>query len=362
MPLGQPLSTTLPTVGGDADTWGTELNERLTEVQDVLEAMVGVASVEIDGDLSWNAYEQHDVGAVQLSNLTGTLTGATNVRKLYVANGDWYVNDGSGNVVRLTSGGALDVTSAGGIGGDYGGGNPAQFVYTDASNKFVATTDPGISADIDVGSVIIRERVSSANGITIASPSSLAAAYGITLPGGLPASTSVTTMSSGGQMAFTRSLTIDTVTATGTVTATDHRHTTAQVHQLGPAHMVSTTWALAVTGTPSWDKATSGGDLYIEVPVRQGDRITAASVFLQQATANSLVTCQLIRMDMTSETEVTKSTAVASAAVAARFAVALTSVTVEAVAANYRWYIKVTHSATASLARVLGAEVSITRP
>lgn len=104
---------------------------------------------------------------------------------------DLYFNDGSGNIIQITSGGNVNATSS----GISSGSNTASFV----SNVLVVQSAVDTSADIDVGSIILRNDTALSKGLTLSPPTAMAANYSLTLPS-LPASTLAQTLDSSGNM------------------------------------------------------------------------------------------------------------------------------------------------------------------
>ncbi len=129
--------------------------------------------------------------------------------------GNLYVNDGSGNQIPITSGGGV-AGSPGSIGSLSA---PAAATYSAGSKLFTWTADSAKAAAMDNGAVTIREtNVASAKGITIASPTSLAADYSLTLFPSLPGSTSYVSCDSSGNLA---NVSADTIGAAMTSTGSN---------------------------------------------------------------------------------------------------------------------------------------------
>ena len=132
------MNLTLPdvsvTIGPD---WATELNAALTSVDSHDHTSgngnrITEAGINITDSFELNANALTEVGRVSYSNLTSLI--ATTVSS-YVKDGDLYFNDASGNQIRITAGGSLDVSSVGGITGDYTTTSASCF-YTDAVLKY----------------------------------------------------------------------------------------------------------------------------------------------------------------------------------------------------------------------------------
>jgi hypothetical protein len=158
------------------------------------------AGLNVNDDIPCNDHNLTDARTVRFHNQVAALALSTDLGCLYEAGGDLYWNSGAGDIVRLTSGPALDAASIGAIGGDYGTSSASLF-YTTASKTFTFESDTLKPAAIDAGPLTIREIATSAKGITIESPATLAADYGLTLPAGLPASTKFLTLSAAGLIA-----------------------------------------------------------------------------------------------------------------------------------------------------------------
>lgn len=141
------------------------------------------AGFNVTGDLAFNGFNATTLRTTRFSSQGAVLSLGTDLRCAYVVSNDLYFNDGLGNQIRLTQSGGV----AGTPGSITGLVAPASATYIPASSKFTWQSASLISADMDVGAVIIREKIASANGVTIASPSSLAANYSVSLFTALPA-------------------------------------------------------------------------------------------------------------------------------------------------------------------------------
>ena len=115
------MNLTLPDVSVTlGPAWATELNAALTSVDSHDHTSgngnrITQAGINITDSFEMNANALTETGRVAYSNLTALLTEANST---YVKDGDLFYNDASSNQIRITSGGALDVSSASGIGGD----------------------------------------------------------------------------------------------------------------------------------------------------------------------------------------------------------------------------------------------------
>lgn len=147
--------------------------------------LITSAAINIDDDLSFN---NNRIESAKILGMQNQASAQADTRALYSVNGELYYTDGVGNQIAITAGGALNASSVGGIGGDYGS-STANVYYNSISKTFIFDQDVDQRAKLDIGDLLIRETVVGANAITIKSPTSLASAYELTLPTGLPAST-----------------------------------------------------------------------------------------------------------------------------------------------------------------------------
>ncbi len=197
------MSLDLPVVSTTlGPEWATLLNAALTAVDnhdhtEGLGRKITSAALNINGDVAIGNNNLTGAKSYNMANQSSALGGATDVRSLYAVAGELYYNDSVGNQIQLTSGGALNASSIGAIGGDYGS-STANVYYNSTSKTFFFDQNTDQRAKLDIGDLIIRETVAAANGITIKSPSSLAASYSITLPAALPAANKMLQMSTTG--------------------------------------------------------------------------------------------------------------------------------------------------------------------
>lgn len=194
------MSLPIPVVGTDpGPDWANNLNNCLT----LLDAhthnpgsgvQITPSGLNINTDLSIGNNNLTSVNSVQYLSLSSDPS--TN-NTSYVKSGDFYLTDGSGNHIRLTSGGSI-VGATGNIGG-LGGG--AAVTYVNPTTKFVFIDNNTNPAALDSGALIIRETdATSPNAITLQSPTALAGNYSLTLFTSLPGSTQAVNITSGGNL------------------------------------------------------------------------------------------------------------------------------------------------------------------
>jgi len=153
----------------------------------------------INNDLPFNGYNAGILRSTQFQNQGSPLSLPGDISSLYVSNGNLYYNNSIGQQVQLTSGAALNASSIGGIGGDYVGSGALVF-YTSLNRTFTFWSATNVPANLDAGSITIREVALSPNGITIQSPTGLASSYSVTLPPALPSGPSFLTIDASGQI------------------------------------------------------------------------------------------------------------------------------------------------------------------
>lgn len=152
------------------------------------------AGINIDSDLPLNNHNLTIVNAIEYTSLSSPLAGsAPYLNSTYFSGGNFYVNDGSGNQVKITSGGTVNATSS----GISSGTATASFVGGVLVVNSAALT-PG---NIQAGSILIGNNTASSNFTTISAATALAASYTLTLMSGLPAGQRIMTVDNTGNIA-----------------------------------------------------------------------------------------------------------------------------------------------------------------
>jgi hypothetical protein len=196
----------VPGPGGQAGPlWAQNINDAFTALDSHDHttgkgAQIPTAALNINADVAFGNFNISLPRAVRYTNQSATLVTANDKNQVYVVNGDLYYNNASGTPIKLTSGSGLNAASIGGIGGDYATSTASEF-YTSAIKTFTLTQSSGVPAKLSAGDVSISETVASSNAITLKSPTSLGAAYSLTLPTALPASKKIMTVSNTGALA-----------------------------------------------------------------------------------------------------------------------------------------------------------------
>lgn len=253
MPYGSSLGTSLPTVSVTAGpTYATQVNAFLTAIQTTVEAKVTPGGFDMTSDLSFLSGATYrrvkDLLGASFQNQTSALNATTYPRTAYFtgSDNDFWVNDGAGRQIQLTTGGAVNVSTTGGItGSGYGSGGVA-INWNSGLQAYQLKAGSGVDAFASSICKNLQINDASGNYLTIASPA-LASDYTITLPAAVPVtSNTVLAMSSAGVVTASATPTVTTITTTGAAT-------------IGAAATVGST--LGVTG-----KITASGD--ISLPTR----------------------------------------------------------------------------------------------
>lgn len=159
---------------------------------------VNPSGLNINADLPINANNLITARSLRFSPQGSPLSGAADLGCVYESGVDLYYNDGNGNQVRITQSGGV----AGSPGSIANLTSPASATYVAADETFVWQSAASTPANMDGGSVIIRNIVANSNGITLSAPNALASNYALTLPS-LPAQTNVMTLDSSGNIGST---------------------------------------------------------------------------------------------------------------------------------------------------------------
>jgi len=199
------MSLILPTVGSQpSPTWAQDLNASLSIVdQHDHSSGNGVpitpAGLNISSDLS---FQENNAVAVRSARFTAQgspLALPTDLNCAYVSGVDLYYNDGNGNQIQITASGGV-AGSPGSIGSLV---SPASCTYVSATPAFVFQSAANTPANLDGGSLVLRNISASSNGITINPPGALAASYSVTFPAALPAGQRFATLDASGNLAAT---------------------------------------------------------------------------------------------------------------------------------------------------------------
>lgn len=221
---GVTITSPLPAVGSTAGpTWATQLIAWCNEIEADIEASVVPAEISVNANFEFNNYRVTELQGAQFqSKATPSTAGGTDTNMLEVVSGELFFIDGGGASIQMTSGGALNSSTTGGIVGDYSD-SLANVSYSVANTEYTfndhnAATRP---AGLNCGNIALREKGASSNYVSLQSPGSLAASYVWVFPTALPGSgTEVVTINNSGIVDTTSALSVTTITTTGVGTFT----------------------------------------------------------------------------------------------------------------------------------------------
>lgn len=154
------------------------------------------AGMNISSDLSFNGNNITSPRSVRFQAQGSPLSGTSDLGVIFESGVDLYYRDGNGNTVRITQSGSLSGTP----GSISGLSSPASASYVAGNATFVWQSAASTPANLDGGSLIIRNITANSKGITINPPNALASNYSVTFPGALPAQQNVMTLDQSGNI------------------------------------------------------------------------------------------------------------------------------------------------------------------
>lgn len=202
--LSSNMNMPIPIVGIDpGPDWALNYNVSLTLVDGHDHSngngvQITPTGLNINADLPFNSNNAVDLKSVRFAAQSSFPAVAPNLTCVYVIGADLYYNDANGNQIRITQSGTV-AGSSGTITGLPSG--TASASYNSLSQTFVFQSASNTPANIDGGSILIREVAASANAVTVSSPPSLSGNYTLVLPTGLPASQKIMTLDNAGNIA-----------------------------------------------------------------------------------------------------------------------------------------------------------------
>lgn len=219
------MALPIPVVGTDpGPQYAFDLNSCLTLVDQHdhspgFGVPVTPAGMNISSDLAFNSNNLTLVRSTRYAAQGSPIALAADLNCTFVSGVDLYYNDGNGNHVRITQGGSV----AGATGSISGLSSPASASYVALSQTFVWQSAANTPANLDAGSVILRNITANSKGITMSAPAALAANYSLTWMGALPGSTSFMAIDTSGNISAYASITgglVGSNLAAGTITST----------------------------------------------------------------------------------------------------------------------------------------------
>lgn len=135
-------------------------------------------AIDINSDLTFAGNNATFLRTTRFSPQSTSPAGVNDKGCLYVLGVDLYYNDESGNVIRLTQSGSIVGTS----GSITGLTSPASASYSSVGSSFIWQSGTNTAANMDMGSIILRNLTAGSNGVTISPPATLSTNYTLTLP------------------------------------------------------------------------------------------------------------------------------------------------------------------------------------
>lgn len=337
--LGYTVPTVSVTVGPD---YATDVNAFLNALKAVVEAKVTPGGIDINADLSFLSgstyYRVKDLLGASFRNQTAALNATTYPRTAYFtgSDNDFYVNDGAGRQVRLTSAGAVNATTTGGITGSGYGSSSVEVAWDSGNQAYLLRSGAGANsyASAWLNDVLLND--GSGNFLTLAAPA-MAADYTVTFPTAKPASTSVVQMdlngtltaAPNGNVATTGTLASGALTVTGAaavsglITATagltaaanqnvtisgtgDYKHGAFTKYYTGLAFREQITGSNRVFDTSVGSQVNSAGTAQTytcPLDLRSGDRITSLIFYVVGGASAGTRTARVVRCTLGSNTK-----------------------------------------------------------
>lgn len=128
--IGDTFPYAAPVIGStDWANWILCMDELITRVS----SPVPFSALDSGSDIDLNGKSITNVYGIQFQNHTDAVANTPGLIRYY--GNEWYLVTAAG-AVQVTSGGVINAASVGGIGGDYGGVNPASVRFVDASQRY----------------------------------------------------------------------------------------------------------------------------------------------------------------------------------------------------------------------------------
>jgi hypothetical protein len=193
------MNLPIPTVGGESGPqYATDVNNSLTLVDQHNHTpgqgvQIPPSGLNINSSLTFN-----NNLATSLQGLTFVAqSGSPGINTIWESGVDLYFTDGLGNLIQITKNGAV----AGTPGSIANLVPPASASYVSGSSTFVFQSGAGIAANLDAGSLFLRDlSPNSTFALELSPPAGLSSNYTITFPT-LPSSQKIVTLDNSGNLA-----------------------------------------------------------------------------------------------------------------------------------------------------------------
>jgi hypothetical protein len=294
--IGSALDLSLPLIGDTMANVVAKTATALAAIEDVLEAKVTPASMNLNAEMALGGNRITGLGALTLvSAAVPTAAGS-----MYYADGEFYLIDATG-AIQVTSEGALNLGATGTIVGDYGGVNPARVTYDDASGEYRFTEETGIYADLVADDVILKSaagsvRLGATNDITTARSLLVKelAASGVSV---MVYNAATSTLEMAETTRATNDVKVTTLNATGNATVNELRHTGNMYKALSPL-LDGAAFSGTVTPVQAFgvQYTSAGGSYFLYCRLKYRDRLKGITLRLNK-TSGGNITVQTYRMN-----------------------------------------------------------------
>lgn len=196
--LSPNMNLLISTIGVDSGlTWEQNINASLGIIDSHSHApgsgvQIQPSGINISADLPFNSNNATLLRSSRYASQSSPLALSSDLNCVYAVNGNLYYNDGSGNQIQITSGGAVNATSS----GIASGTATASF----SGGKLVVNAASNTPADIQCASLLIGLNALNTNYLTLSPPSPLSNNYSVVLPQLPGSTTSLLSMDTSGNM------------------------------------------------------------------------------------------------------------------------------------------------------------------
>lgn len=214
------MGIVMPTENSDAGTWDETLNaagERIDEHDHTTGKGLPITpdAISINKDLAMGGNSLTGIDSLDFNTLSGAI--GSRVRTLYWSGGDLYARNASGQTIRITNGGALDLSLVGGIGGDYTTTDAeVEYDFTNDRYKFLSDASPETYSKVTAA---VAQLINGVYAMNVVAPT-LAANRTITLPQYAPSGQRLLQIDSSGVITPDNAVD-EALTLNGAVTASD---------------------------------------------------------------------------------------------------------------------------------------------
>lgn len=194
------MGLTISTIGTDTGLqWEQNLNLSLTTIDNHNHAsgsgvQITPSGFNINADLPFNSFNATLLRSTRYVSQAAALALGTDLGCISNIAGNLYWNNNAGTAVQITSGSSI-VGAAGTITGLPSGTASAAF----SSSTFVFNAATLTPANIQGGSLLLGNNISSSNYLTLAPPNAMASSFGLVLPS-VPAANSFLTLDTSGNI------------------------------------------------------------------------------------------------------------------------------------------------------------------